>query len=53
MRLPKRQSREDFKGRHFEAWLIVQMVAWNLLHPLSYRDLEKMAGNVAGPVAHL
>jgi transposase, IS6 family len=20
----KRQSKEDFKGRHFEAWLIVQ-----------------------------
>ena len=23
----KRQSKDDFKGRHFEAWLIVQAVA--------------------------
>jgi hypothetical protein len=22
----KRQSKDDFKGRHFEAWLIVQAV---------------------------
>jgi hypothetical protein len=26
----KRQSKDDFKGRHFEAWLIVQAVAWHL-----------------------
>jgi hypothetical protein len=26
----------DFKGRHFEAWLIVQAVAWYLRYPLSY-----------------
>ncbi|HDQ1598236.1 TPA: IS6 family transposase, partial [Escherichia coli] len=36
----KRQSKDDFKGRHFEAWLIVQAVAWYLRYPLSYRDLE-------------
>jgi len=24
----KRQSKDDFKGRHFEAWLIVQAVTW-------------------------
>ena len=24
----KRQSRDDFKGRHFEAWLIMQAVTW-------------------------
>ncbi len=23
----RRQSRDNFKGRHFEAWLIVQAVA--------------------------
>ncbi len=23
----KRQSKDDFKGRHFEAWLIVQTAA--------------------------
>jgi len=36
----KRQSKDDFKGRHFE--LIVQAVAWYLRYPLSYRDLEEM-----------
>jgi len=29
----KRQSKDDFKGRHFEAWRIVQAAR-------SYRDLE-------------
>lgn len=38
----KRQSKEDFKGRHFEARLIVQAVTWYLRYPLSYRDLEEM-----------
>ena len=37
-----RQSKEDFKGRHFEAWLIIQAVTWYLRYPLSYRDLESM-----------
>jgi len=32
----------DFKGRHFEAWLIIQAVSWYLRYPLSYRDLESM-----------
>jgi hypothetical protein len=26
----KHQSKDDFKGRHFEAWLIVQAVTWYL-----------------------
>lgn len=34
------QSKDDFKGRHFEAWLIVQAVNWYLRYSLSYRDLE-------------
>jgi transposase-like protein len=38
----KRQSKGHFKGRHFEAWLIVQAVTWYLRYPLSYRDLEEM-----------
>ncbi|MDO6965458.1 IS6 family transposase [Rhizobium alvei] len=38
----KRQSKDDFKGRHFEAWLIVQAVTWYLRYLLSYRDLEEM-----------
>ena len=38
----KRQSKDDFKGRHFEAWLIVQAVTWYLRYPLRYRDLEEM-----------
>ena len=38
----KRQSKDDFKGRHFEAWLIIQAVSWYLRYPLSYRDLKNM-----------
>ena len=38
----KRQSKDDFKGRHFEAWLIVKAVGWYLRYPLSYRDLEEI-----------
>ncbi len=38
----RRQSKDYFKGRHFEAWLIVQAVTWHLRYPLSYRDLESM-----------
>ncbi len=38
----KRQSSDDFKGRHYEAWLIIQAVSWYLRYPLSYRDIEEM-----------
>lgn len=42
----KRQSKDDFRGRHFEAWVIVQAITWYLRYPLSYRDLEEMFQNV-------
>src|SRR5919206_2549 len=38
----KRRSKHDFKGRHFEASLILQAVSWYLRYPLSYRDIEEM-----------
>ncbi|CAH0342431.1 IS6 family transposase ISRle6 [Rhizobium sp. CECT 9324] len=38
----KRQSKDDFKGRLFEAWLIVQAVIWYLRYQLCYRNLEEM-----------
>src|SRR3954465_1649479 len=38
----KRRSKDDFKGRHFEASLIVQAVCWYLRYPLSYRDIEEL-----------
>src|SRR4051812_26697719 len=38
----KRRSEDDFKGRHFEAALIVQAVSWYLRYPLSYRDIEEL-----------
>src|ERR671921_280818 len=38
----KRQSKDDFKGRHFEATLILQAVSWYLRYPLSYRDIEEL-----------
>ena len=38
----KRRSKDDFKGRHFEAPLILQAVCWYLRDPLSYRDIEEL-----------
>jgi IS6 family transposase len=38
----KRRSKDDFKGRHFEAALILQAVSWSLRYPLSYRDIEEL-----------
>ena len=38
----KRRSKDDFKGRHHEASLIIQAVSWYLRYPLSYRDIEEM-----------
>src|SRR4051812_48481809 len=31
-----------FKGRHFEATLILQAVSWYPRYPLSYRDIEEL-----------
>ena len=39
----KRRSKDDFKGRHFEAALILQVVSWYLRYPLSYRDIEELS----------
>ena len=38
----KQRSKADFKGRHYEAALIVQAVSWYLRYPLSYRDIEEL-----------
>src|SRR3954453_11613857 len=38
----KRRAKGDFKGRHFEATLILQAVSWYLRYPLSYRDIEEL-----------
>src|SRR5690242_5703766 len=38
----KRRSKDDFKGRHFQAALILQAVSWYLRYPLSYRDIEEL-----------
>src|SRR6187551_2006794 len=38
----KRRSKDDFKGRHFEAPLILQAVSWYLRYFLSYRDIEEL-----------
>ena len=35
----KRRSKGDFRGRHYEAPLILQVVSWYLRYPLSYRDI--------------
>src|SRR3978361_136069 len=38
----KHRSKADFRGRHFEAALIVQAVSWYLRYPPSYRDIEEL-----------
>ncbi|MBP1179240.1 IS6 family transposase [Methylobacterium sp. PvR107] len=38
----KREARDDFKGRHSEASLVVQAVSWYLRDALSYRGIEEM-----------
>jgi transposase, IS6 family len=38
----KRRSKDDFKGRHSEASLILQAVSWYLRYSLSYRDIEEL-----------
>src|SRR5918998_59102 len=38
----KRRSKDDVKGRHYKASLILQAVSWYLRYPLSYRDIEEM-----------
>src|SRR3954462_12175166 len=38
----KCRAKGDFRGRHFEAALIVQAVSWYLRYPLSYRDIEEL-----------
>src|SRR5215213_11204269 len=48
----KRRSKDDFKGRHFEASLIVQAVSWYLRYPLSYRDIEELFRERGLPVDH-
>src|SRR3954462_5863593 len=36
------QVGHHFKGRQFEATLILQAVSWYLRYPLSYRDIEEL-----------
>src|SRR5215218_1768752 len=38
----KRRSKDDSKGRQFEASLILQAVSWYLRCPLSYCDIEEL-----------
>ncbi|MCK2057258.1 IS6 family transposase [Methylobacterium sp. 37f] len=38
----KQRAKADFKGRHYEAALIVQAVSWYLRYSLSYRDIEEL-----------
>src|ERR687886_381400 len=38
----KQRAKADFRGRRYEATLIVQAVSWYLRYPLSYRDIEEL-----------
>ena len=49
----KRQSKDEFSGRHFEAWLIGQSVAQYLRYPLSYGDLGEMFQKRGFDVDHI
>src|ERR1044072_2958075 len=48
----KRRSKDDFKGRHFQASLILQAVSWYLRYSLSYRDIEELFRERGLPVDH-
>jgi transposase, IS6 family len=48
----KRRAKDDFKGRHFEAWLIIQAVSWYLRYPLSCRDVESLFAERGFDVDH-
>ena len=41
----KRRSKDDFKGRHFQASLILQAVSWYLRYPLTARFESYEAGS--------
>ena len=38
----KRRSKDDFKGRHFEASLILQAISWYLRYPSGPSDGHRM-----------
>lgn len=38
----EQRAKADFKGRHYEAILIVQAVSWYLCYPLNYHDIEEL-----------
>ena len=51
----KRRSKDDFRGRHFEASLILQAVSWYERYPLSYwpsRLRKDHASGIARSAAH-
>jgi hypothetical protein len=48
----KRRAKNDFKGRHFEPWLIIQAVSWCLRYPLSCRDVESLFAERGFDVDH-
>jgi IS6 family transposase len=48
----KRRAKNDFKGRHFEPWLIIQAVTWYLRYPLSCRDVESLFAERGFDVDH-
>jgi hypothetical protein len=41
----KRRSKDDFRGRHFEAPLILQAVSCYLRYPLSYLIFPRKSGH--------
>ena len=42
----KRRSKDDFKGRHFEATLILQAVSWYLRYPPSLGRLSSIRSRI-------
>ena len=52
-RLMRRNRPELFKGRHFEAGIIVLCVRWYLRFGLSFRDLEEMVAERNLRVGHV
>jgi transposase-like protein len=49
----RRERQALFKGRHFEAEIIVLCVRWHLRYPLSLRQLEEIMAERNLSVAHV
>lgn len=48
----KKRASNEFKGRQFAPWFIIQAVSWYLRYKLSFRDLVEMMAERSLSLAH-